>query len=735
MKRILSVLLCLCMVMTLIPAVAMAASDVVYVGGYAMGDGTATTYYKNGGTVGSESDYSAKLEKVGEVLTLTLNNFEYYGASRGVDSSAKLRIVLEGTNNITSTGDYGIYSNKDLEIVGADGSTLDVTSTNENAIMAYDVYMGYNESITITDANIVATAGDVGIVASKALSITGSVINTTGKNHGLQGGGFAPNEPTSITVTDSTITAIATSNNGIAFKSAPVVSEDYQWRSAVDGEWTAYVNTDDDFTAAKYVEFKPGSPAANPPSYEEYAILSDELTDVQTALDGIADVTKDAGTGVVTIKLTGDVYGRIRFDGNNGEFILDLNGKTITPGDRNEALCLDNYFGGVVTVTGDGTIKKGANNIVYNWDGTLNFAVAADKDYFSLKNGEDNVFDEKNTTTKEFTGTFTWSGESFVVIQGIFQTYTVLFDSNGHGVAPDAINNVIEGNKISAPTEPAAEGYTFGGWYKEASCENEWDFDNDTVTGDITLYALWEEVNNNSNRHYGGLQAGGDMSTDGKDKLGSEYKDEDEPEAEIKPVVKPDDGVCDGTSADNCLAVRFSDLNTGAWYHADVDYAISKGLFNGTTATAFSPNGRLTRAMLVAVLYRAEGSPATNKSIPFADVDMGSYYANAVSWAQQNRIVTGVSDTKFAPDENITREQIATILYRYAVYKERNVDVNDENLKFADASSVSDYALAAMTWNIKNGFVQGRSGNMLAPREFATRAEAAALLHRFLEAK
>ena len=139
--------------------------------------------------------------------------------------------------------------------------------------------------------------------------------------------------------------------------------------------------------------------------------------------------------------------------------------------------------------------------------------------------------------------------------------------------------------------------------------------------------------------------------------------------------------------------------------------------------------------MLVAVLYRAEGSPATNKSIPFADVDMGAYYANAVIWAQQNRIVTGVSETNFAPDEYITREQIATILFRYASYKGRNVDVNDEALSFADAASVSDYALAAMTWNIKNGFVQGRSGNMLAPRESATRAEAAALLHRFLEAK
>ena len=262
-----------------------------------------------------------------------------------------------------------------------------------------------------------------------------------------------------------------------------------------------------------------------------------------------------------------------------------------------------------------------------------------------------------------------------------------------------------------------------------------------------TLYAVWEaddgeggddeeeedEEQPTGKGHYGGLQAGGDMSTTGKDKLGSEYEDEDEPEVETKPVVKPDDSISNGTN--NRPSAKFTDLNANAWYHSDVDYAISKGLFNGTSNTAFSPDGKLTRAMLVTVLYRAAGSPATNKSIPFADVDMGAYYANAVSWAQQNRIVTGVSETKFAPDENITREQIATILFRYASYNGKNMEVKEEALSFADASSVSDYALAAMTWNIKNGFVQGRSGNKLAPREFATRAEAAALLHRFLEAK
>ncbi|MBQ2741774.1 MAG: S-layer homology domain-containing protein [Oscillospiraceae bacterium] len=315
-------------------------------------------------------------------------------------------------------------------------------------------------------------------------------------------------------------------------------------------------------------------------------------------------------------------------------------------------------------------------------------------------------------------------------------TVTLSGDTDAFTLSADTIAAIEAGNNAEFTVAPA-EGLSEGTYEATITIKNS-EIMPLTISVSFSVIAGEEGEEGEQptgKKHYGGLQAGGDTSRTGADNLGLQYKDEEKPESEQKPVVKPDDGVCDGSAADNCPAVKFADLNTSAWYHADVDYAISKGLFNGTSNTAFSPNGKLTRAMLVAVLYRAEGSPATNKSIPFADVDMGACYANAVIWAQQNRIVTGVSETNFAPDEYITREQIATILFRYASYKGRNVDVNDEALSFADAASVSDYALAAMTWNIKNGFVQGRSGNMLAPRESATRAEAAALLHRFLEAK
>ena len=139
--------------------------------------------------------------------------------------------------------------------------------------------------------------------------------------------------------------------------------------------------------------------------------------------------------------------------------------------------------------------------------------------------------------------------------------------------------------------------------------------------------------------------------------------------------------------------------------------------------------------MLVTVLYRNEGEPAVNKSIPFADIDMGAWYANAVVWAQQNGIVNGVSETEFAPNDNITREQIATIMFRYAQYKGYDVSVGENTniLSYDDFDSISEYAIAAMQYACGSGLMKGKTASTLNPKDNATRAEIAAILHRFIE--
>ena len=155
---------------------------------------------------------------------------------------------------------------------------------------------------------------------------------------------------------------------------------------------------------------------------------------------------------------------------------------------------------------------------------------------------------------------------------------------------------------------------------------------------------------------------------------------------------------------------------------------------NGVSETEFAPNDNLTRAMLVAILYRAAGEPAVNKSVPFADVAADSYYANAVIWAQQNGIVSGVNENEFAPDENITREQIATIIYRYAKAMGYDVSAKAEISAYADANEISEYATEAMQYAVASGLMKGKSETTLNPKDTATRAEIAAILQRFIEA-
>lgn len=189
------------------------------------------------------------------------------------------------------------------------------------------------------------------------------------------------------------------------------------------------------------------------------------------------------------------------------------------------------------------------------------------------------------------------------------------------------------------------------------------------------------------------------------------------------------------TDSHNCPAEEFDDLDITAWYHLDTDYVIENGIFKGVTENTFAPDDKLTRAMLVTVLYRLEGEPKVSGITSFADLEKGQYYLDAVCWAQLNVIINGITDTEFAPNSNITREQIATIMYRYAQYKGIDVSVGENTniLSYDDFDSISEYATASMQWTVGSGLMKGKTQSTLAPKDFATRAEIAAILHRFIE--
>ena len=183
----------------------------------------------------------------------------------------------------------------------------------------------------------------------------------------------------------------------------------------------------------------------------------------------------------------------------------------------------------------------------------------------------------------------------------------------------------------------------------------------------------------------------------------------------------------------DCPSSHYTDLNTAAWYHESVDYVLAKGLMVGTSTTEFAPYETVTRAQMVAILYRMAGSPESTAKAPFTDVPAGAYYADAVNWAYANGICAGVSASSFAPGEALSREQMVTFLYRYAKFA--GMDDGEKTIEldgFQDAGQISGYALASMQWACASGLIAGTSETTLSPKDPAQRVQIAAVVMRLL---
>lgn len=267
--------------------------------------------------------------------------------------------------------------------------------------------------------------------------------------------------------------------------------------------------------------------------------------------------------------------------------------------------------------------------------------------------------------------------------------YKITFESNGGSL----INNqtVDKNQTVSKPADPKKEGHTFVGWYSDKALTKKYDFSH-AVTGSLTLYAKW-------------------MAT-GDDKGGAS-----------------------GTGKETWNN-PFTDVEQGVWFYEDVRYAYENGLFQGISPTKFGSDTAMTRAMLVTALWRQAGSPSPNGetvSGTFSDVPAGVYYYDAVNWAEQNGIIQGVSADLFGTDESITRQQMAAILLRYAEWADKEISLVRENVTFTDSVKVSDYSRKAVETLYRAGVINGKSDNLFDPQGGATRAEVAAMLHRFLE--
>lgn len=257
--------------------------------------------------------------------------------------------------------------------------------------------------------------------------------------------------------------------------------------------------------------------------------------------------------------------------------------------------------------------------------------------------------------------------------------YTLTFETNGGG-SMQAIRAARGKTLDLSAYTPMRDGYDFGGWYADKDLTQR--ITEIKLSGSKTVYADWKKR---------------------------------EPDAVKNP---------------------FADVNAGDWFYRDVLFSYEKGLMSGMDAAAFAPYANTTRAQIAVIFYRMEGSPAVEGENSFTDVVRGSgtaWFYDAVTWAQQNGIMGGYGNSSFAPNDPITREQLAAIFYRYAQYKGYDTTQGGMAIReFDDYESISDYAMGAMAWAVNTGLVKGDS-NLLYPKGTATRAELAALFHRFAE--
>ena len=190
-----------------------------------------------------------------------------------------------------------------------------------------------------------------------------------------------------------------------------------------------------------------------------------------------------------------------------------------------------------------------------------------------------------------------------------------------------------------------------------------------------------------------------------------------------KDTPKPDDN-----NTKRPAYKDYTDLPNNAWYQEAVDYVLQNGLMNGYSSNIFAPEDHLSRAMLAQILYNKEGKPAVTGNNRFADIDSAAWYINAVTWAATQGIVNGYGNNRFAPNDNITREQLAVMLWRYA----GSPAVTEKELSFSDVNEMSEWAIDALCWAVKNRILQGKGNGILDPKGFATRAQAAQMLYNFM---
>ena len=277
------------------------------------------------------------------------------------------------------------------------------------------------------------------------------------------------------------------------------------------------------------------------------------------------------------------------------------------------------------------------------------------------------------------------------------KTWSITYVTDGGTINGAYPTTYTEGTVTVLPTNVTKPGYTFLGWFTAYTGGVQIRQIGATETGDKVFYAHWK-------------------------------KNADP----IDPIIPILPGIIGGNTGSN-IKLPFGDVTVSDWFYDDVRYVYANGIMDGTSSDRFAPNAPLTRAMIVTILYRMDGSPAMSGASDFKDVDSNKWFAKAVAWAAANGIVNGYGSGLFGPNDPVTREQLAAILYRYTAYCKASTTMNGDNLaSFTDLSTVSGYALESMNWAVGEKLLKG-ANSKLDPKANATRAQVAAIIHRYLE--
>ena len=485
-------------------------------------------------------------------------------------------------------------------------------------------------------------------------------------------------------------------------------------------------------------------------------------------------VLNSASNHGATLKITGSDEGVTEFKGSvlNNNGIIEK-GK-FTGEVTNNGTITGGAFTGTVINSESGTIDEGVSItalkfvVTFDNEGTRTTAIIDNGDKLTAPTTQTKegyrfggwYYDNSGSEAKWDFGTDTVTRAMTLKAKWV-QTYTVAFDTNG-GSAVDPVT-VDAGSTVTKPAAPMKSGHNFGGWYKDSTLQTPWNFANDTVTADTTLYAKWTAnppapsyddpdptyavsapaaENGKIAVSPKNASAGSTVTITVKpdsgyvletisvtDKNGNDLKLTDKGGGKYTFTMPTSKVEVKATfMEDNSVLNFFYDVPNDAYYFEAVKWAAENGITGGVGNSLFAPNQPCTRAQIVTFLWRAAGSPVVNYLMPFTDVDEGAYYAEAARWAASTGIVTGLTETTFGTDSVCTRAQAAAMIYRCAQAQGKGfTGAWMFHLPFTD---VPEWAYESVAWCYMNGVTTGVSETSFAPGNDCTRAQIVTFLWR-----